>query len=68
VDRSTGKRLPRGEGLYVFSAATGLAIRRVQVGLKRGFVVSGSGISEELEATEVDRILVGKVIWRGGRI
>ncbi|MGA7870721.1 MAG: helix-turn-helix domain-containing protein [Candidatus Binatus sp.] len=68
VDRSAGKRLPRGEGLYVFSAPTGLAIRRVQVGLKRGFVVTGSGISEELEATEVDRILVGKVIWRGGRI
>jgi hypothetical protein len=68
VDRSAGKRLPRGEGLYVFSVPTGLAVRRVQVRLTRRFVVTGSGISEELEAMEIDQILVGKVIWRGGRI
>ena len=68
VDRSAGKRMPRGEGLYVFSVPTGLAVRRVRVGLKRGFVVTGSGISEELEAMEIDRLLVGRVIWRGGKI
>ena len=67
VDRSAGKRLPRGEGLYVFSVPTGLAVRRLQVGLKRGFVVTGSGISEELDVMEIDRLLVGRVIWRGGR-
>src|ERR1017187_1594226 len=59
VDRSAGKRMPRGEGLYVFSVPTGLAVRRVRVGLKRGFVVTGSGISVELEAMEIDRLLVG---------
>ncbi len=48
VDRS--KRLPRSEGLYVFSVPTGLAVRRVQVGLRRGLVVTGPGISEELDA------------------
>ena len=68
VDRSAGKRLPRGEGLYVFSVPTGLAVRRVQVGLKRGFVVTGSGISEELDVMEIDRLLVGRVIWRGGKV
>jgi len=68
VDRSAGKRLPRGEGLYVFSVPTGLAVRRVQVGLRRGLVVTGPGISEELDAIEIDRLLVGKVIWRGGRV
>ena len=66
VDRSAGKRLPRGEGLYVFSVATGLAVKRVEVGLKRGFVVTGPGLSEELEPMEIDRVLVGKVIFRGG--
>jgi len=68
VDRSAGKRLPRGEGLYVFSVATGLAVKRVEVGLKRGFVVTGPGLSEELEPMEIDRLLVGKVIFRGGRV
>ena len=68
VDRPAGRKLPRGEGLYVFSVPTGLAVRRVEVGLKRGFVVTGSGMSEELEPLEMDRLLVGQVIWRGGKI
>jgi hypothetical protein len=68
VDRSAGKRLPRGEGLSVFSVPTGLAVKRVEVGLKRGFVVTGPGISEELEPMEIYRLLVGKVIFRGGRV
>ena len=66
VDRSAGNKLPRGEGLYVFSVPTGLAVKRVEVGLKRGFVVTGPGISEELGAMDIDRLLVGKVIFRGG--
>ena len=61
VDRSAGKRLPRGEGLYVFSVPTGLAVRRVQVGIRKGFVVTGPGISEELEPMEIDRLLVGSI-------
>jgi len=68
VDTSAGNRLPRGEGLYVFSVPMGLAVRRVEVGLKRGFVVTGPGISEELEPMEIDRLLVGKVIFRGERM
>ena len=68
VDRSAGNKLPRGEGLYVFSVPTGLAVKRVEVGLKRGFVVTGPGISEELGPMEVDRLLVGKVIFRGGSV
>jgi transcriptional regulator with XRE-family HTH domain len=68
VDRSAGNKLPRGEGLYVFSVATGLAVKRVRVSLKRGFVVTGSGISEELEPMEIDRLLVGRVIFRGEKV
>jgi hypothetical protein len=68
ADRSAGNKLPRGEGLYVFSVPTGLAVKRVEIGLKRGFVVTGPGISEELEPMEIDRLLVGKVIFRGGRV
>jgi len=68
VDRSAGNKLPRGEGLYVFSVPTGLAVKRVEFGLKRGFVVTGPGISEELEPMEIDRLLVGKVIFRGEKM
>lgn len=68
VDLSSGNKLPRGEGLYVFSGPTGLALRRVEIGLKRGFVVTGPGISEELGPMEIYRLLVGKVIFRGGRV
>jgi hypothetical protein len=60
--------LPRGEGLYVFSVPTGLAVKRVEVGLKRGFVVTGPGISEEQEPKEIDRLLVRKLVFRGGRM
>ena len=66
VDRSASNKLPRGEGFYVFSVPTGLAVRRVEVALKRGFVVTGPGISEELGPMEIDRLLVGKVIFRAG--
>ena len=50
-----------------FLFATGLAVKRVGVGLKRGFVVTGPGISEEAEPSDIDRLLVGKVIFRGGK-
>ena len=58
------RTLPRGEGLYVFSVATGLCVKRVEV--ERGFVVNGPGISEKLGPMEIDRLLLCKVIWRGG--
>lgn len=47
VDRSIGNKNAL-RGLYVFSVPTGLAVRRVEVGLKRRFVVSGAGTSQEL--------------------
>jgi len=68
VDRSAEKKPPSEDGIFVFSVPTGLALRRVQVGVLRGFVVSGSEMSETLEPTEIERSLVGKVIWRGGKI
>ena len=60
VDRSAGNKLPRGDGLYVFSVPTGLAVRRVEIGLKRGFVITGPGISEEMAPSEIERLLVGR--------
>jgi len=60
--------LPRGEGLYVFPVPTGLALKRVEVGLEQGFVVTGPGIWEELTPMEIDRLLVGKVILRAGEM
>ena len=68
VDRSAGNKRPRGEGLYGFPVPTGLAVRRVEVGLKRGSVVTAPGISEELGPMDIDRLLVGRVIFRGGRM
>ncbi len=43
VDRSAGNKLPRGEGLYVFSVATGLAVKRVEVSIKRDSWSPGRG-------------------------
>src|SRR5208282_6361868 len=57
VDRALGKKLPRGEGVYVLSVPKGLAVERVEVSLKRGFVVTGPGMSEELEPMEIDQLL-----------
>ena len=68
VDGSAANKLPRGEGPYVFPAPTGFFVKRVEVGLTRGIAVNGPGISEDLGPMEIDRLLVGKVIWRGGRI
>jgi|SRR5208282_327149 len=68
VDRSAGNKLPRGEGLYVFSVPNGLALKRVKVGLKRGFLVTGPGMLEKLGPMDIARLLVGQMIWRGGKI
>ncbi len=43
-------------------------MKRVEIGLKRGFVVTEPGMLEELEPMEIDRLLVGQVIWRCGKI
>jgi transcriptional regulator with XRE-family HTH domain len=68
VDRTMGKKLPSQEGIYVLSGAVGLTVRRVRFRLSGRFVISGSDISEELEASELGRRVVGQVVWRGGGI
>jgi hypothetical protein len=52
----------------MFSVPTGLAVQRVEVGLKRELVVTGPGISEELGPMEIDRLLVGKDFSRGENV
>jgi transcriptional regulator with XRE-family HTH domain len=68
VDRTMAKKLPRREGIYILSGAVGLTLRRVRVRLNGRFVLSGPDISEEVEASDLARRVVGQVVWRGGRI
>lgn len=68
MDRSANQRLPRGEGLYVFPVPSGLAVKRAEVGLKRGFVITESGVSEEIAPSKIGRLLVGKVIFRERKV
>jgi transcriptional regulator with XRE-family HTH domain len=68
VDRTMGKKLPRREGIYILSGAVGLTVRRVRVRLNGRFVLSGPDISEEVEAMELGRRVVGQVVWRGSKI
>ena len=66
VDRSIDNKTPCGGG-SVFFLPTGPAVRRVEVGLKRRFVVSGPGMSEELKPIEIDRFGCRKGDFREGR-
>ncbi len=59
VNRSANQQLPRGEVLYVFPVPSGLAVKRVEVGLKQDFMLAGTGISEEPEPMKITRSLVG---------
>jgi hypothetical protein len=68
VDRTMGKKLPRYEGIYVWSGTVGLIVRHVRVRLNGRFVISGPDISEEVAAMELGRRVVGEVVWRGGKI
>jgi hypothetical protein len=68
VDRTTGKKLPGREGVYVLSGSVGLILRHVRVRLNGRFVLSCPGISEEVEVMDLGRRVVGEVVWRGGRI
>jgi hypothetical protein len=68
VDRRAGEKLPRRDGLYVFSVARGLAIREVHVRLDGRFLVSSPGVSDEVDAFEIGKIIVGEIVWRGGRV
>jgi transcriptional regulator with XRE-family HTH domain len=66
VERYLRKKVPTDEGIYMLEAGMGLVVRRIKAGLKKGFVVTGSGISEEMAPEDILRALVGRVIWRGG--
>jgi len=68
VDRTMAKKLPSREGIYVLSGAIGLTVRRVSLRLNGKFVLSGPGISEEVEPSDLRHRVVGQVVWRGGGI
>ncbi len=68
IDRSVERKLPRRDGLYVLSVARGLAVRQVHVRLNQNFRVSEPGVSDDVAASELDRLIVGEVVWRGGRL
>lgn len=68
IDRGAGQRLPRRNGLCVLSIARVLAIREVHVRLDGRFVVSSPGVSDEVDAFEIGKIIVGEIVWRGGRV
>ncbi len=68
VERFVGKELTAAEGICVFDGPMGLVLRRIEASLRRGFVVTGSGVSEEITTTDILRTLIGRVIWRGGML
>ncbi|HVB82635.1 MAG TPA: helix-turn-helix domain-containing protein [Candidatus Binataceae bacterium] len=68
VDRTAGKKLPRRDGIYVLSVARGLAIRLVSVQLNGTFLVSSPATSEHVAAMDIESLVVGEIVWRGGRL
>ncbi|ABS63308.1 putative phage repressor [Parvibaculum lavamentivorans DS-1] len=63
----------RGSGIYVFASGGALLVKRLQVKLDGGFIVSSDNAelypAEEIERTALERVkIVGRVIWRGGRL
>jgi transcriptional regulator with XRE-family HTH domain len=68
IDRGAKEKLPRRDGLYVLSVARGLAIRHVHARLDQRFLVSGPAVSDEVDASDLGRLIVGEIVWRGGRL
>ena len=58
VDRRAEKKLPRRDGLYVLSVARGLAIRQIHARLDQQFLVSGPGVSEQVSALDVGKLIL----------
>lgn len=63
----------RGSGIYAFASGGALMVKRLQAKLDGGFIVtsdnSGRYPPEEIERSALDRVkIVGRVIWRGGRL
>ena len=67
IDRGAKERLPRRDGLYVLTVAHGLAIRHIHARLDHKFLVSGPGASDEVGASDLGHLIVGEIVWRGGR-
>lgn len=63
----------RGSGVYVFASGGALMVKRLQMKLDGGVTVSSDNAEryppEEIERDALDRVkIVGRVIWRGGRL
>lgn len=63
----------RGSGVYVFASGGALMVKRLQMKLDGGLTVSSDNAEhyppEEIERDALDRVkIVGRVIWRGGRL
>lgn len=63
----------RGNGIYVFASGGALTVKRLQIKLDGGITVSGDNSArypaEEIEPEALGKVrILGRVIWRGGRI
>ncbi|MFN4354299.1 S24 family peptidase [Parvibaculum sp.] len=63
----------RGNGVYIFASGGALTVRRLQIRLDGGITVSSDNASrypaEEVESGALGKIkILGRVIWRGGRL
>lgn len=63
----------RGSGIYAFASGATLMVKRLQAKLDGDFIVTSDNSEryppEEIERTALDRVkIVGRVIWRGGRL
>jgi transcriptional regulator with XRE-family HTH domain len=65
--RSRG-RAPGRDGVYLLTVTRGLAVRKIQIRVNKTYRVSSSEISEDVRAAELSRLVVGEVVWRGGRL
>ncbi|PKQ02772.1 MAG: hypothetical protein CVT73_17340 [Alphaproteobacteria bacterium HGW-Alphaproteobacteria-12] len=63
----------RGSGIYVFAGENALIVKRLQVKLDGSITVSSDNADlyppEEIERSALDKVkIIGRVIWRGGRL
>lgn len=63
----------RGGGVYIFASGGALLVKRLRAKIDGGFIVSSDNAElhppEEIEREALDRVkIVGRVIWRGGRL
>lgn len=63
----------RGNGIYILASGGALTVRRLQIRLDGGIAVSSDNAArypaEELEPEALGKVrILGRVIWRGGRL